>query len=116
MINTRALDIAKREAANRDRMCLYSTGTYWVAFEHSAYFLSRLFPDLESMMLNHPSYPFPIIAFSVPADMFLDYKTKHEAIRRKEDYIEYKVNSLKLQDYGTWHQQMVEEYRDVMMG
>lgn len=29
LINTQALDIAKREFKNDDKMCLYGTGEYW---------------------------------------------------------------------------------------
>ncbi len=112
LINTHLLDIAKREDSNRDRLCLYSTGTYWVGFERSAYYLSKLFPDLESLICNHPAFPFPIIALSVPAEMFLKYKTNHIAIRKKEDYEEYKADVINLKEYGTWHRQMVKEYEE----
>ncbi len=114
LINTRALDIARREAANRDRMCLYGTGEYWHGFEHSAYFLSREFPDLESFVLNHPSHPFPIVGVSVPLKAFRRYMADHAVVRTAEDYLEYPATTFAPLDYGTWHRKMVDEYRDVL--
>ncbi len=104
LINTQLLYIAKREEANRTTMCLYSTGTYWHGFEHSAYFLSRIFPDLESLVLNHPAYPFPIVGVSVPVKEFMKYKTEHIAILSKEDYEEFKVDLINTKEYSAWHQ------------
>ncbi len=116
LINTRLLDIVKREETNRDTMCLYSTGAYWHGFEHSAYFLSRIFPDFESLVLNHPAYPFPIVGVSVPTKEFMKYKSKHEAICSKEDYVEFKVDLINTKEYSAWHQKMVDQYLEALRG
>ncbi len=116
LINTQAMDIARREAVNIDRMCLYGTGEYWHGFEHSAYFLNRIFPDLESFVVNHPEYPFSIVGVSVPLKSFRRYMTDHTAARRSEDYMEFEVSSASHREYGEWHHKKVKEYAEVLGG
>ncbi len=103
LINTQSLDIAKKESKNRDKMCLYKTGDYWHGFEHSAYFLSRIFPKAKAFVVNNPNFPFAIVGISVHASDFKKYQKQHLSVRRKEDYIEYEVTPFSPLEYGDWH-------------
>ncbi len=108
LINTRALDIAKREFKNEDKMCLYGTGEYWTGFERSAYFLAQLFPGLEPFVINHVAYPFSIVGVSVSAEDFRKYMREHIACKRQENYLEYTVEPIIPEEYGHWHTSKVK--------
>ncbi len=108
LINTQSLDIAKREIKNADRMCLYRTGDYWHGFEHSAYFLSRIFPKAKAFVVNHPNFPFAIVGVSVGVEEFKRYQWDHDAVRSKGDYVEYEVNPSISPEYGDWHTNKVK--------
>lgn len=113
LLDTQALDIARRETKNDDRMCLYSTGDYWVGFEHSAYFLHHLFPSSELFVLNHPDYPFSIVGVSVPTNKFKKYMKEHIAHRKQEDYLEYPISRpFVRRDYGHWHSERVKSFME----
>ncbi len=110
LINTRSLDIAKREVKNDNKMCLYGTGEYWTGFERSAYFLSRLFPDADAFIVNNPAYPFAIVGVSVSARDFKKYMSAHTALRRHDDYLEYEVTPFTPTEYGGWHTRKVKSF------
>ncbi len=112
LIETRSLAIAKKENTNANKMCLYRTGEYWHGFEHSAYFLARIFPKAESFIINNPNYPFAIVGISILDKDFKKYQLKHDAISRKEDYIEYEVAPFVPLEYGDWHTEKVNPYKD----
>ncbi len=111
LINTRSLEIARREFRNADKLCLYGTGGYWTAFEHSAYFLSRFFPNLESFVCNHPNYPDSIVGVSV-SDRQLNRLKKQTAVHSQDtDYLEFPMNSFEAADYHSWHEGIVTSLR-----
>ncbi len=114
LINTQSLDIAKRENRNANKMCLYRTGEYWHGFEHSAYFLAKIFPRAKAFIVNNPDYPFAIVGISVLDTDFKKYQQKHDAIRRKEDYIEYEVTTVAPLEYGNWHTKKVRTFTECL--
>ncbi len=116
LINTQSLDIAKRENKNANKMCLYRTGEYWHGFEHSAYFLACIFPKAESFIINNPNYPFAIVGISILDKDFKKYQLKHDAISRKEDYIEYEVAPFTPLEYDDWHTKKVKLFTEAIDG
>ncbi len=112
LINTQSLDIARREFKNEERMCLYGTGGYWTAFERSAYFLSRIFPDLEAFVVNNPDYPFAIVGLSVTDKKLKQYMKTNVAHRHYVDYLEFVVNPCQSQEYGGWHTKKVSDFKE----
>ena len=116
LINTQSLDIAKREIKNNNKMCLYRTGEYWHGFEHSAYFLARIFRKASVFVVNNPKFPFAIVGISVHTTDFEKYQQKHDAIRRKEDYIEYEVTPFAPLEYGNWHTKKVKFFTEEIDG
>lgn len=116
LINTQSLSIAKREIKNANKMCLYRTGEYWHGFEHSAYFLARIFPKVQAFVVNSPNFPFTIVGTSILDKDFKKYQQNHDAIRRKEDYIEYEVSPFAPLEYGDWHMKKVKLFTEDVDG
>ncbi len=113
LLETRILDIIRRERANDTSICLYSTGTYWVGFEHSAWQLSRLFPSAsDTSVATHPAYPFPVVMTSVSAERLRDYFCRHDLpyVSEKPDYREISSDSFDSAEYEKWHKREVEEF------
>ncbi len=111
LIQTRMFDIVKHEYKNGEKMCLYGTGEYWTGFEHSAYFLKKLFPRIKSFVLNHPEFPFPVVGVSVSNDDVRRYALRHGSLHKKSaDYMEFHMPSFDTKDYGDWHTEEVKTF------
>lgn len=110
-VNTQSLDIAKHEHKNNDRICLYGTSGYWTSFEHSAYFLSRIFSNLESFVVNHPEYPFAIVGVSIPDKELKKRMCSSVLNRHGVDYMEFAVSPSTLREYGDWHTRKVKDFK-----
>ncbi len=115
LINTQSLEIAKRENKNANKMCLYGTGGYWTAFERSAYFLTQIFKDLETFILNNPNYPFAIVGVTVSEKQLKQWMKNHLASHQKTDYLEFTVSEVEPQKYGQWHTKKVKEFNDTII-
>ena len=59
--------ILHQELDNDAAIHLYSTGTHWVAFEHSAYQLIRQYPESDLTPFFFDNYPFPVLMASIQA-------------------------------------------------
>ena len=59
LIETRMVEILRKEQGNRKYIRLYGAGEYWHAFEESACQLSRIFTECETALTDlHPAaYP-----------------------------------------------------------
>ena len=97
-------------------MCLYGTGDYWTGFEQSAYFLTRIFDNLESFIVNNPNYPFAIVGVSIPEKKLKQWTKTHMASRQGADYLEFSVDEVDRQTYGKWHTKQVKDYNDALYG
>ena len=60
--------ILRKEDGNRDAMHLYSLGTWWVAFEGSAFQLSLRCPGASILPLRPKEVPYPVLAACVAVD------------------------------------------------
>ena len=58
-------EIMAREKDNERYAYLYGFESYWVAFEHSAYQLCRLFPRSDTSIIRFVTYPFPVVMASI---------------------------------------------------
>ena len=108
LLNEHLNEIMDRERTNRTSIHLYCTGSYWVAFERSAYQLRRVFPDSETMPLRLFAYPFPIVMVSVTDRSLRSYARKHILRRDESDYKLLTVPGFSLADYREWHAGEVE--------
>ena len=82
-------EIMNRECANQTSIHLYCTGSYWVAFERSAYQLRRAFPDSEITPMRL-------------------YERKHIAKQNGADYKLLTVPELSAPAYQAWHSREVK--------
>lgn len=107
LIQNQHIEILNRESDNDKFIHLYNIGTYWVAFERSAYRLNGLFPKSELTLFCIPGCTEYIVMVSVPVsaadDYFHKYKVFHDGDYRKVLYI----STLKIGDYHKWHEDAV---------
>lgn len=108
LLRERLTEIMDRERANQNSMHLYCTGSYWVAFERSAYQLHRAFSDSETLPLRLYAYPFPIVMVSVTDRSLRSYARKHILRKDESDYKLLVVPELPMSDYRAWHAGEVE--------
>ncbi|MDD2954047.1 MAG: hypothetical protein PHC95_12940 [Parabacteroides sp.] len=101
-------EIMDRERTNLASIHLYSTGSYWVAFERSAYQLRRVFPDSEITPMRLYAYPFPIVMVSVTDRSLRSYASKHILRKDEVDYKLLTVSDLSLPTYQAWHTREVQ--------
>ena len=102
------LEIMNRECANQTSIHLYCTGSYWVAFERSAYQLRRAFPDSEITPMRLYAYPFPVVMVSVTDRSLRLYERKHIAKQNGADYKLLTVPELSAPAYQAWHSREVK--------
>ena len=82
--------ILQQELDNDAAIHLYSTGTHWVAFEHSAYQLCRQYPDADLTPFFFDTYP------SLNGRLTL------------------KAPKLNLRQYRAWHRREVKQFEDIL--
>lgn len=104
LIQNQHIEILNRESDNDKFIHLYNIGTYWVAFERSAYRLNGLFPKSELTLFCIPGCTEYIVMVSVPVsaadDYFHKYKVFHDDCYRKA----LSVSALDADDYYKWHE------------
>ena len=101
-------EIMNRECANQTSIHLYCTGSYWVAFERSAYQLRRAFPDSEITPMRLYAYPFPVVMVSVTDRSLRSYARRHILRRDDKDYKQLTVPELSAPAYQAWHTREVK--------
>lgn len=97
-----------RECANQTSIHLYCTGSYWVAFERSAYQLRRAFPDSEITPMRLYAYSFPVVMVSVTDRSLRSYARRHILRRDDKDYKQLTVPELSAPAYQAWHTREVK--------
>lgn len=108
LLENRLTDILDKERDNRCAVHLYNIGTYWVAFERSAYQLYRLFPRVEPTSLSLTSYPFPFVMASITDRSLHAYACEHIVRRSEAGYVRLTAPDLLLADYRKWHAKEAE--------
>ncbi len=98
-------NILKKEVGNTDAMYLYGTGTYWVAFENSAYQLCQQCEEVELTPFFFDDYPFPVLMASI-SYFALEDKTI-------SDRMTLTVPKLNQRRYNVWHRKVIKQYEDV---
>lgn len=110
LMDTRLVEIIRREHRNSNCIHLYGTGEYWVAFEQSAYLLCHIFPKNETAVVTHPAYPFPVIMATIPDVELLAYARSHIFRRDEADYKEFIAPEISPRQYHLWHRNEVQDY------
>lgn len=104
LFQNRLSDILFKEANNESYMYLYDTGSYWMAFEKSAYMLSKLYDHALLLPMKTPYIPFPIVTASIEQEklhfivngLICKKRTGKERI-----YVAGKVGNVS--SYNKWH-------------
>lgn len=110
LVTTRLKEITDKEMLNETRIHLYSTGTYWVAFERSAFQLQKLYPSCGTMLFNmEKSLQHLLMAF-VPHSALSNDK-RLTTCRRCKDYMEAHTDgTFTLKEYGMWYRRIERKY------
>ncbi|MFV0554097.1 MAG: hypothetical protein ACK5LR_05255 [Mangrovibacterium sp.] len=104
LIDTQLPKIVRKERMSEGRICLYSTGGYWVAFEHSAYMLSQLFPKCEVSTIAHKAYPFPVVMTSISDASLRKFSRQHIFSCDEAEYKELMSERIETRKYHTWRE------------
>lgn len=86
LIQNRHAEILSREKGNDKFIHLYNIGTYWVAFERSAYGLNNIFSKSEIALFKMTDSPNYIIMASIVSDEAVLYFHKHIVYCEEPDY------------------------------
>lgn len=106
--------ILGREQNNRNYIHLYAYGAYWVAFEQSAYQLSRLFPGSSTAILQIKGYPFPaIMAFLPDKELYTPKAVQYPTGTVTPDYKILTVPNLTPTRYRTWYTRQLKQYTEI---
>ena len=108
-LSTHQAEILNQEKDNLQFAHLYGFENYWVAFEHSAYQLCRLFPRSETSIIRFITYPFPVVMAAVTDAELRAYSRRHILRIAKPDYRMLTTEELPLERYREWHRVEVEE-------
>lgn len=108
-LSTHQAEILSREKDNQRFAHLYGFGNYWVAFEHSAYQLCRLFPRSEISVIRFITYPFPVVMAAVTDAELHAYSCRHILRIAEPDYRVLTTEELSPERYREWHRVEVEE-------
>ena len=99
------------EMSGWNRIHLYAIGDHWVAFERSAYALSRIFRDsLPITVLNLKNYPFPVIMCSVHYEEIEFGRHALSFAKKTLDYRLIKIDTINRDEYRAWHDDIVMDY------
>ena len=97
LVETRMIEILRKEQDNKRYIRLYGTEDYWHAFEESAFQLERLFRKGETTLFSHKDYPFPVVMVSIP-------------VCDKHDYKKLLAAEFSAAEYRAWHEHAVKEF------
>ena len=98
--------ILQQELDNESAILLYSTGSHWVAFEHSVYQLCRRTPEADLTPFFFDNYPFPVLMASIPV---MDLGEK--GLKEKMTLAAPKLN---MRQYRAWHRREMKEFEDIL--
>ena len=94
----------------RSSSTFYNIGTYWVAFERSAFRVDNIFQGCEISLFIVPGYPEYVVMASVLHDDVDDYFRKRIIHYDKPDYKVLSISPIALNgNYYRWHIQAVKK-------
>lgn len=108
LIQDHHAEILSREKNNDKFVHLYSIGTYWVAFEQSAYGLNSIFPSCEITLFRVPGFLDYVVMASVSCGEANIYFRKHIVYCDAADYKVLLVSLLPVKYYYRWHMDAVK--------
>ncbi|WP_455669714.1 hypothetical protein [Phocaeicola sp.] len=103
LIQSSHTEILGREKDNNNFIYLYNIGTYWVAFEQSAYRLDNLFPRCELTLFRVSGHLEYVVMASVSSDEAAVFLCKHIIHCDRPDYKVLVASPFLVRDYYKWH-------------
>lgn len=114
LLETNHSTILGREKNNHNHIHLYAYGTYWAAFEQSAYQLCRLFPGSSTAILQIKGHPFPAIMAMLPDKELHTSKAVQYPIRTvTPDYKIMAVPNLAPIRYRAWYTRLLKQHTEI---
>ena len=111
LITNHIMTILNEEMSGWNSIHLYAIGEHWVAFERSAYALSKIFRDsLPITVLDLKNYPFPVIMCSIHYTEIEFGRHTFSFAKKTLNYRQINVDSISRDEDRTWHDDVVEEY------
>ena len=101
LLRTGLRPILRRENGNRDTMHLYSLGTWWAAFEGSAFQLVLRCPGAIVLPLRLKDVPYPVLAACITPDALPGCNPRREQLTLP-------APALDTEKYRRWRRQKLE--------
>lgn len=114
LIETNHGTILGREKNNHNHIHLYAYGSYWAAFEQSAYQLCRLFPGSSTAILQIKDYPFPAIMAMLPdKELHTPKAVQYPTRTVTPDYRIMAVPNLTPTRYRAWYTRRLKQNTEI---
>ena len=108
LVRNHLTDILTKEKGNDKSIHLYSTGTYWVAFEQSACQLNRIYSQCGFSLFQVKGYPDYVVMTSIRQEDAFSYFQKHIVCKDEPDYKMLMTTQLPAGEFHRWHIQAVQ--------
>lgn len=95
--------ILEKERDNHTHIHLYDIGEFWIAFEQSAFQLTRLTKESTIVPLRLMSYPFPIITAAISINTLATLSHTHTVENSLHDARSIVTCELQEERYRRWH-------------
>ena len=96
-------EIVRRERTNKSSVHLYNVGNWWVAFERSAYLLSRLYPDgYVSVLRMKKNGEKPLIMEGISKPELSALCQSHTVLHSDDDYMVVSAETCDSLLYAEW--------------
>ena len=111
LLQTKIAYITHIEQQNRDRIHLYNAGSYWLAFERSAYKLEQTIGGVMTQALSLTNYPLPVVLASIPATALQALCNRNAVCKQSSSYIELSTTPISTACYTIWYNHETEGLR-----
>ena len=113
LLQSRLSEILKSEEANGSSLHIYTVGDFIVAFEKSAYWLSRIVPECGTAVMRFASLPFPVIMASTAASDVSRVKSLFASDGEHEGRMTFRTDEIPRDKYMKWHDEKAFEGEEV---
>lgn len=104
-----AADIFWSEERNKGNIHLYRIGSYWMAFEKSAYFIRNIFGERDLCVLRCQAVPFPMVGIAIPDSELTRLYSKLNLSEVSRNFRSF-VTDCPLTRYAAWHNSAVKRF------
>lgn len=111
LLQTKIDHITRTEQQNRDRIHLYKAGSYWLAFERSAYKLEQTISGVMTQALSLTNYPLPVVLASIPTTALQSLCRCNTVCKKSISYIELSTSPISTASYTVWYNHETEGLR-----